>query len=197
MLTVEDLENFIDDYFVRCVMEDANPSKRKKADSSTDTQDLEVTDIQVSVLESINKKLDILSLLHQEIKDLKASLEFTHQQIEDLQRDNNELRSTLTAVTSEVDTLKKENTTLRETVLDIQSRSMRDNLIFSGIPESTPDNPETLVKNFMVSALKIPAETVKRRKPTPSYYCKVRALPAESARKKQRTGAERHVVRDE
>lgn len=161
MLTVEDLENFIDDYFVRCTMEDANPSKRKKADSSTDTQDLEVTDIQVSVLESINKKLDILSLLHQEIKDLKASLEFTHQQIEDLQRDNTELRSTLTAVTSEVNTLKKENKTLRETVLDIQSRSMRDNLIFSGIPESTPDNPETLVKNFMVSALKIPAETVK------------------------------------
>ena len=83
-----------------------NPSKRKKADSSTDTQDLETTDIQVSVLESINKKLDVLSLLHQEIKDLKASLEFTHQQIADLQRDNTELRSALTDVSSEVSTLK-------------------------------------------------------------------------------------------
>ncbi|XP_054872178.1 uncharacterized protein LOC111565470 isoform X6 [Amphiprion ocellaris] len=81
---------------------------------------------------------------------------------------------------------------------------MRDNLIFSGIPESTPDNPETLVKNFMVSALKIPAEAVKnitfhrvhrlgprggnRHRP----IIKVRAPPAESARKEQRTG-----VRDE
>lgn len=42
-------------------------------------------------------------MLHMEIKDLKVSLEFTYQQINDLQRDNAKLNSTLTTVSSEVD----------------------------------------------------------------------------------------------
>lgn len=54
----------------------------------------------------------------------------------------------------------KEIKDLKETVLDIQCRSMQDNLIFSGIPEGSPDNPEALIKNLMVSALKLPMETV-------------------------------------
>ncbi len=37
---------------------------------------------------------------------------------------------------------------------------MQDNLIFSGIPENAPENPETLVKNFMISTLKIPTDSV-------------------------------------
>ena len=138
-----------------------NPNKRKKKDSSTDTQDLDTSGIQLSVLESINKKLDVLGILHEEIKELRASLEFTHQQISDLQRDNSELCSALTSVNNEVSILQKENKFLKETVLDIQTRSMRDNVIFSGIPESTQDNPESQLKHFLKSALKIPEETVK------------------------------------
>lgn len=59
-----------------------NLAKREKANSSADTQDL-IT-CEVSVLESINKKLDLLSLPHPEIKDLRAKLEFSHQQINDM-----------------------------------------------------------------------------------------------------------------
>ncbi|KAL7382535.1 hypothetical protein ABVT39_024020 [Epinephelus coioides] len=47
-----------------------NPNKRKKTDSATDTQDLLSSEF--SVLESINKKLEVLGMLHQEIKDLKV-----------------------------------------------------------------------------------------------------------------------------
>ncbi|KAL7378671.1 hypothetical protein ABVT39_017104 [Epinephelus coioides] len=95
---VEDLEEFIDHYYYECVMEGPadNPNKRKKTDSATDTQDLLSSEF--SVLESINKKLEVLGMLHQEIKDLKVSLEFTYQQISDLQQNNAELRSTLAAV---------------------------------------------------------------------------------------------------
>ncbi|KAL7381660.1 hypothetical protein ABVT39_009000 [Epinephelus coioides] len=68
---VEDLEEFIDHYYYECVMEGPadNPNKRKKTDSATDTQDLLSSEF--SVLESINKKLEVLGMLHQEIKDLK------------------------------------------------------------------------------------------------------------------------------
>lgn len=37
---------------------------------------------------------------------------------------------------------------------------MRDNLIFSGIPEAAQDNPEEAIKEFMHSALKLPMITV-------------------------------------
>lgn len=47
---------------------------------------------------------------------------------------------------------------MKETTLDIQTRSMRDNLIFSGIPETTPDNPELYVQNFIQTQLKLPAD---------------------------------------
>ncbi|KAL0152777.1 hypothetical protein M9458_052500 [Cirrhinus mrigala] len=39
---------------------------------------------------------------------------------------------------------------------------MRDNLIFSGIPEQIQDNPEHAIKEFMHSNLKIPKETVEK-----------------------------------
>lgn len=112
-----------------------------------DAQDLTPTDLRV--LEFINKKLDVLGLLHEEIKDLKESLEFTYQQISGLQRDNFELRSTLSSFISQGDFLKKENKLQKEAVLDVQSRSMRDSLIFSAILKNNPDNSEAQVKKFM------------------------------------------------
>lgn len=49
---------------------------------------------------------------------------------------------------------------MKETILDLQCRSMRDKLIFNGIPEHTANNPENAIKNFMQSALKLPPDTV-------------------------------------
>ncbi len=147
-------------------MEDSNINvppenlAKRKTNSSTNTHDLKTTNIQINVLESINKKLEVLCLLLQEIKDLKVSLEFTHQQIDNLQRDNAELHSTLASVSLEVDLLKKENNFLKEPVLDIQNRSIWDNLIFTGIPKNAPDKPEALVRNCMVYTLKIPTDSV-------------------------------------
>lgn len=61
----------------------SNPIKRKKT-SSTDASDLQTTEIEVSVLQSINKTLDLLVTLHNEIKELSSSLEFAHNCIEKL-----------------------------------------------------------------------------------------------------------------
>lgn len=49
---------------------------------------------------------------------------------------------------------------MKETILDIQTRSMHDNLIFSGIPKHPSDNPETVIKDFMKTQLKLPPDTV-------------------------------------
>lgn len=37
---------------------------------------------------------------------------------------------------------------------------MRDNLIFSGIPENSPDDPEAIIKDFMKTQLKLSPEDV-------------------------------------
>jgi len=43
-------------------------------------------------------------------------------------------------------------------VIDLQARSMRDNLVFSGIPEQAKEDPETTVKNFIQMRLKLPED---------------------------------------
>lgn len=51
---------------------------------------------------------------------------------------------------------------MKETILDLQARSMRDNLVFSGIPENTQENPEKTLMDFMQPHLKLPPEKTKR-----------------------------------
>lgn len=62
-------------------------------------------------------------MLQQEIQDLRISLEFTHQQLANLQRENAKLK-----LCSQTDIIKKEHKILKETVLDIQTINMHGNL---------------------------------------------------------------------
>ncbi len=173
MDNIDRLEHFIDSYFnyynmltssassTTSLHEDTNPAKRKKKDSATDTVDLLTTDAEVSFLQSINKKLDLLEAVHSEIIDIKSSLNFAYDQIEQLQTENKSLQISVATLTKLVDTLTFENGRFGEALLEIQSRSMRDNLIFTGIPENSPLNdPESLIRNFMISKLKLHKETV-------------------------------------
>lgn len=50
---------------------------------------------------------------------------------------------------------------MKETILDLQTRSVRDNLVFSGIPEQADEDPEVMVRQFMQEHLKLPINTVK------------------------------------
>lgn len=138
----------------------SNPNKRKKT-SSTDTSDLQSHTTEIKVKSnSINNKLDLLVTLHEEIKELRLSLDFTHNYIEKLEQSNNSLQTTVKTLSEKMDSVIKDNKSMKETILDIQTRSMRDNLIFSSIPEHTPENPETLIKDFMKTQLKLPLNTV-------------------------------------
>ncbi|ONI45401.1 hypothetical protein AN641_04290 [Candidatus Epulonipiscioides gigas] len=65
--------------------------------------------------------------------------------------------STLTTQLTSVTAIYK---IMKETILDLKSRSMRDNLVFTSIPEHSSDDPEKSVKDFMIQQLKLPTETV-------------------------------------
>lgn len=122
-------------HFSQWRREFSNLAKRKKKDSATDTEDLLPTDVEFSVLQSINKKLDLLESVHSQIKDIKSSLNFAYDQIEQLQTENKLLQTTVATLTKQVETLTFENRRINETLLEIQTRSMRDNWSFLGSRE--------------------------------------------------------------
>lgn len=123
----------------------------------------ETIEVDINLIQSINNrlgKLDMLDSMMQEIKGLRASLEFSQMQIDDLNRDNTELKRKVEVMENKVDMFQMDNRKLKDSVLDVQCRSMRDNLVFSGIPEKEGTNCETLIREFMVDQLKLPIDTV-------------------------------------
>lgn len=136
--------------------------KRGRQDGSTQSEDGLETTIEVSLLESINAKLSVLELLRDDIRELKASLQFSQSQIDTLVQENSELKETVKALSAQVKHLTDESKVTEATLLDIQCRSMRENLIFSGIPRQNPDNPEQILKQFMETSLQLSKDTVEQ-----------------------------------
>lgn len=89
-------------------------------------------------------------------------MEFSQSEILKLQRENKTLTAKVKIHDSNMDCLLRENRVMKESLLDIQSRCMRENLFFSGIPEDASNNPEGAIREFMQSALKLPIETVNK-----------------------------------
>lgn len=137
-------------------------SKKKKRESSTETDDGLYMTAEVSLLESINSKLAVLELLRDDLRELKASLEFSQSQIETVIQENNALKGTVKTLSAQVTQLSDDNKSMKATLLDLQCRSMRDNLIFSGIPEQNPDDPERALKEFMETSLKLSKDAVEQ-----------------------------------
>lgn len=128
------------------------------------------SDILLSInerLSNLDSRLSLIEVLHKEFQNLRHSLEYSQQQVDSLTEENKSFKSsvdTLTAklsiVTTQLSSVTAENKAMQEIILDLQSRSMRDNLIFSSIPESSAEDPEKTVKDFMINQLKLTPETV-------------------------------------
>lgn len=147
-------------------------SKRSRPDSAGSTQSTpqktscctEVSEILMSIdskLTGLETRIALIEVLHNEFKSLRDSLEFSQQQIETLTKENKSLQTTVQNLTTQLTTITTENKAIKESILDLQARSMRDNLIFSGIPEADTDTPEKFVQDFMITQLKIHPETAK------------------------------------
>jgi hypothetical protein len=53
------------------------------------------------------------------------------------------------------DYLHRQNCDMSEEFLKLQTRTMKDNLLFTGIPETADETTEVAVKNFIHNQLKI------------------------------------------
>ncbi|XP_045898520.1 uncharacterized protein LOC123966398 [Micropterus dolomieu] len=84
----------------------------------------------------------------------------SQKQVVELAAENKVLKGSVKSLTEGMTRLSADNKNIREAIIDLQARSMRDNLVISGIPEQADEAPQT-VKSFIQNQLKLPAETVK------------------------------------
>ena len=145
----------------------APSSKRSRAEDSPGAASSPGQGLE-EILTSINEKLSsfdarlaLVEVLHREFQALRESLEFSQQQVVSLAAENEVLRESVKSLTEGMAKLSGENKTIKESVLDLQARSMRDNLVFSGIPERAEEDPEATVTEFLKKHLKLPTDVIK------------------------------------
>lgn len=122
---------------------------------------------QVRDLEVSNEKQtdNIRSKCEQECESLKEITKDVNQKLFDMELSLNDLQSAPTkeAIIEDLQSLKIESNSNTELMLDIQTRAMRDNLVFSGIPTEetthngvTREDTEEVLKDFIKTTLQIP-----------------------------------------
>jgi hypothetical protein len=102
------------------------------------------------------------------VNDVEKACSFTETELERSRSELKESKSLLVNISKkyeslehEATSLKKLNTDLNDKILDLEQRSMRDNLIFYNIPEAGDDeNCENLVKTVLKDTLEMETEKV-------------------------------------
>jgi uncharacterized protein YoxC len=131
-------------------------SQQLQQNSCTTNIDI-LQSIQLS-LENVNKKLGQLDLIQASVSDITAKLNVMDRKICEIEesqkfvcvqydklndtadehtRSIDSLKSEIKQLTTENTKLKQDNNTFRDDIIDLKCRSMRDNLLFMGIPEGS------------------------------------------------------------
>ena len=103
-------------------------------------------------------KLDIIDdrtkSVEQEMKDMKASMEFVHAELADLKKESEKRKKDL-EVKRRLQTLEESNALLNNRVIDLQATSMRNNLLFYNIKESVEENMKDVIHKLLEEKLGI------------------------------------------
>lgn len=169
---IEDLEAFIDELFYGMSNKKPDPKRTRSEMGSSDIEDTTLQDIQKSStsIKDQLQKLDLLDKLAKDVEDLKQSVEFNNCLIETLKADNASLRSEVNTLKRLTNDLLDDNARMANDILDLQCRSMRDNVIIHGMPEvkgKTYQKTEELVMSFLVDNLRMKTEEATSIRPSP------------------------------
>ncbi|CAG2192228.1 unnamed protein product [Mytilus edulis] len=130
--------------------------------SSIDELTKKIGNFEISV-KSLTKTVEKGS---KRIDEVEKSMEFMNQNFESSKSESEYLKTTITEIKSEhgemingFDCLRADMDELHERHVDLQIRSMRENLVFSGIPELSENEPseqtEDIIKDFMKTNMKM------------------------------------------
>ncbi|CAL9685162.1 unnamed protein product [Knipowitschia caucasica] len=144
-------------------------SKRGRSELSSAEEEISLAAELKSIKESLSvvnsklQKLDMLDQLAKDKTDMQHSLDFYMALVDTLKEDNASLRLEVNCLKQLTTKFQNDNTTFAENILDIQCRSMRDNIILHGIPEENKETyqiSEQLVKKFMKEQLNMDQRVV-------------------------------------
>ena len=137
-----------------------NTDEVKEEENSEDIHGMfEIIMKKLSKLDSIESRMESLE---QEFKDVKSSIEFVHAEVEDIKKVNEHLKKSDEETKKRIENLEQLNSTLNNRVIDLQARSMRDNLIFYNVKESDGENTTALIHDILENTLGIEnAKTMK------------------------------------
>jgi small-conductance mechanosensitive channel len=93
--------------------------------------------------------------IESDMKQIKHSLEFAHAEINDLKKEQETAKASSNDAKKRIEKLEEDNATLRGKIVDIQARSMRDNLLFFNIPENDKENTTELIHELLESKMEI------------------------------------------
>ncbi|CAG2241201.1 unnamed protein product [Mytilus edulis] len=114
---------------------------------------------------SINNLAKNVGTVNKRIDEIEKGMEFVNSSFEVSKTERENLKSTVSEIqinngeiVTHLDDIRRNLNHLTERHLDLQTRSMRENLVFSGIPhkdEETIEETENIIKNFMYTELKM------------------------------------------
>lgn len=107
------------------------------------------------------KKLDKLDIMANDIKDLKVTVQTTVDLLQQTRDDMEVMRVKVKKLETSVNHISRENTKMKEKMLEMTTRSMRDNLIFTGIPEKKDETAEEALRNFFTDKLGMSREAAR------------------------------------
>ena len=136
----------------------SNISKPKDTMESEDEKETDVKEMFEIIMGKLSKLDDIdsrVKSIENDLKNMKDSVEFVHAEVKDLKKENESRKAGEKIMDERVKKLEELNTTLRNRVIDLQARSMRDNLIFYNIKELKNENVTDVIHNVLENQLEL------------------------------------------
>ncbi len=99
--------------------------------------------------------MEKLDGMESDIKDIKASLEYAHAEIADLKQENEVMKKNNEKSMERVEKLKRDNEMMRNKIVDLQARSMQDNLLFFNMPENDKENTTEMIHDLLENKIGI------------------------------------------
>ncbi len=126
-----------------------------KTDKNDEKKDVKLEDIRALIL-VMNEKLNKLDMIEDQIVEMKTdlnavkhSVEFAHEEIGDLKKENERKTKDDKETLERITKLESENTKLHNAVIDLEARSMRDNLLFYNIDEQEHENTTKIIHDLL------------------------------------------------
>lgn len=115
---MEDLEAYIDQCFHRVTMGKPKRNRTEDSPGAVSSQGSDFTDILDSIdkkLSSVDARLSLVEVLHNEFKSLRESLEYSQKQVVELMAENKVLRGSVKSLTEgmKIKTLEKRSSISR------------------------------------------------------------------------------------